>query len=126
TIFKESIFDPIRLEFSSSTIGALTTFIINGLLHVHICLVSFDAESSLFPTFMFFLLHGIACSIETKMRIQLPKPVGWIITHIFLLITSPLVVNPFIDKRPSFVMLNPPLFINVGWIPKLPLPNFCP
>ncbi|CAF4324654.1 unnamed protein product, partial [Rotaria sordida] len=48
TIFKESIFDPIRLEFSSSTIGALTTFIINGLLHVHICFVSLDAESSLF------------------------------------------------------------------------------
>ncbi|CAF0977235.1 unnamed protein product [Rotaria sordida] len=124
TIFKESIFEPIRLEFSSSTIGALTTFIINGLLHVHIVLGSFDDKSSLFPTFMFFLLHGIACSIETKMKIQLPKYVGWIITFIFLLITSPLVVKPFLDKR--FIMLNPPLFFDVEWIPKLPPPNFCP
>ncbi|CAF1127755.1 unnamed protein product [Rotaria sordida] len=176
TIFKESIFEPIRLEFSSSTIGALTTFIINGLLHAHICLVIFGGKS-LFPTFIFFLLHGIAYSIETKMKIQLPKLVGCIITHLFLLITSPLVVKPFIqswatqlkmvvnsiqfierklqlnsiqftdtinffstrlnsihaswknsafiDEGSPFIMLNPPLFINAGWIPKLPVPNFC-
>ncbi|CAF2745329.1 unnamed protein product [Rotaria sp. Silwood2] len=125
TILKESIFEPIRLEFSSSTIGALTTFITNGLLHAHICLVTFGGKS-LFPTFIFFFLHGIACSIETKMKIQLPKYVEWIITHIFLLITAPLAVKPFIDKGSPFMMLNPPPFINVGWIPKLSLPNFCP
>ncbi|CAF4727343.1 unnamed protein product [Rotaria sp. Silwood1] len=125
TVLKESIFEPIRLEFSSSTIGALITFIINGLVHAHICLVTFGGKL-LFPTFIFFFLHGIACSIETKMKIQLPKYVGLIITFIFLLITSPLVVKRFIDKGSPFIMLNPPPFINVGWIPKLPLPNFCP
>ncbi|CAF1559880.1 unnamed protein product, partial [Rotaria sordida] len=126
TALKESVFEPIRLEFSSPTIGALTSFIISGLFHVHTWLVAFDDKSSLLPTFMFFFLHGIACSIETNMKIQLPEHVGWIITHTFLLITSPLVVRPFIEKGSPFLILNPTPFINVGWIPKLPLPNFCP
>ncbi|CAF4527003.1 unnamed protein product [Rotaria sp. Silwood1] len=46
TVLKESIFEPIRLEFSSSTIGALITFIINGLVHAHICLVTFGAKQT--------------------------------------------------------------------------------
>ncbi|CAF3735906.1 unnamed protein product [Rotaria sp. Silwood1] len=123
---KESIFEPIRLAFSSPTIGIMITFIISGLFHVHVWLVAFDDKSSLFPTFMFFFLHGIACSIETNMKFQLPEHVGWIITHTFLLITSPLVARPFVEKGSLFLILNPAPFINVGWIPKLPLPNFCP
>ncbi|CAF0814924.1 unnamed protein product [Rotaria sordida] len=125
-ILKESIFEPIRLKFSSSTIAIMITFIISGLFHVHIWLVAFDDKSSLFPTFMFFFLHGIACSIETNMKFQLPVYVGWTITHAFLLITSPLVARPFIEKGSLFLIRNPTPFINVRWIPKLPLPNFCP
>ncbi|CAF4941240.1 unnamed protein product [Rotaria sp. Silwood1] len=126
TILKESIFEPIRLEFSSSTIAALITFIISGLLHVHACFVAFDDKSILFPTFMFFFLHAIACSIETHMKIKRPEHAGWILTHAFLLITSPLMIRPFIEKGCPFIMINPPPLINIEWIPKLSLPKFCP
>ncbi|CAF3185706.1 unnamed protein product [Rotaria sp. Silwood2] len=126
TILKESVFEPMQLELSSSTIAALITFIISGLIHVHICFVGFNDTSSLFPTFMFFFLHGIACSLETNMKIKLPEHAGWLITHAFLLITSPLMLRPLIKKGCPFLMLNPPPLINIEWIPKLSVPNFCP
>lgn len=126
TVLKESIFVPIRSEFSSPTIPALTTFVISGLLHVHIAFSTFDDLSSLFPTFMFFFLHGIACYLEANMNIQLPEHVGWLGTHAFLLITSPLMIRPFIKEGSPFLMLNPPPLISNEWIPKLSVPNFCP
>jgi hypothetical protein len=126
TVLKESVFQPIRLESSSSTIGGLTTFIISGLLHVHIVFVVFNDLSSLFLTFIFFLLHGIACCFEANMKIQLPEHVGWLITHGFLLFTAPLVLKPFIKEGSTFLLIHPPPLLNVEWIPKLPVPNFCP
>lgn len=125
TVLKESLFEPIRLECSSSTIGALSTFIISGILHVHVWYTAFNGEASMFSAFMFFLLHGIACSIEANLKMKIPKPIGWIITQTFLLITSPLLIKPFIQKGSSFVLLNPPPLINAEWIPKLPVPRFC-
>jgi hypothetical protein len=44
----------MRFEFSSSTVAGLITFIISGLLHVHIAFATFDDTSSLLATFMFF------------------------------------------------------------------------
>ncbi|CAF3989537.1 unnamed protein product, partial [Rotaria sp. Silwood1] len=124
TIFKESIFEPIRSEFSSSTIGGLTTFIVSGLFHVHAAYVTFGDISTLFPSFMFFFLHGIGCFLEAKVKIQFSQHVGWLLTHAFLLITAQLQVAPFIEN--SVIKQNPSPFYNVGWIPKLPIPNFCP
>ncbi|CAF0941630.1 unnamed protein product [Rotaria sordida] len=126
TVLKESIFEPIHSKFSSSTIEGLTTFIISGLLHVHVAFVAFDDVSTLFPTFIFFFLHGIGCCFETKMKIQLPKYIGWILTHAFLLLTAPLVLEPSIKRGPPLLIPNPPPLVNIEWIPKLPIPNFCP
>lgn len=126
TVFKESIFEPIRSEFSSSTIGGLTTFIFSGLLHVHIAHVVFDDKSILFSTFMFFALHGIICSLEANIKFQFPEYISWLLTHIFLLLTSPIIIGPFIKKESTFLIQHPPPLINVEWIPKLPVPNFCP
>jgi hypothetical protein len=126
TILKESVFQPIRLEFSSSTVGGLTTFIVSGLIHVHVAFVTFNDTSSLFPTFMFFLLHGIACSLEANMKLELSEHVGWLLTHIFLLITAPLMLGSFIKEGSQFSMHNQPPLFNAEWIPKLPIPNFCP
>jgi hypothetical protein len=64
TVFKESIFEPIRLKFSSPTMSGLTTFVVSGLLHVHIGIAVFNDPLSVnYSTFLFFLLHGIACSL---------------------------------------------------------------
>ncbi|CAF3260842.1 unnamed protein product [Rotaria sp. Silwood2] len=126
TVLKESIFEPIRSKFSSSTIGGLTTFIISGLLHVHVAFVAFDDVSSLFPTFIFFFLHGIGCCFEANMKIQLPKYIGWILTHVFLLLTAPFVLEPSIKRGSPLLLQNPPPLVNIEWIPKLPIPNFCP
>ncbi|CAF4167135.1 unnamed protein product [Rotaria sp. Silwood2] len=125
-VLKESVFEPVRVEFSSSIVGALATFIMSGLLHVHVCLVAFDDRSSSFPTFIFFFLHGIACCLETTVKIKFPDHIRWIITQTFLLITSPLMLRPFIEKGSPFLMLNPPPLINTEWIPKLSVPDFCP
>ena len=126
TVLKESVFQPMRLEFSSSAIAGFITFIISGLLHVHGALVAFDDTlSPSFQAFLFFVLHGIACYLETDMKIQLPEYVRWLITHIFLLITAPLMFGPFMKSSTSLINTPPP-FLNVEWIPKLPIPNFCP
>ncbi|CAF3435055.1 unnamed protein product [Rotaria sp. Silwood1] len=77
TIFKESIFEPIRSEFSSSTIGGLTTFIVSGLFHVHAAYVTFGDISTLFPSFMFFFLHALKSlakkAKELKATVHLPR-----------------------------------------------------
>ncbi|CAF3458548.1 unnamed protein product [Rotaria socialis] len=125
-VLREAIFEPIRSELSSSNIAGFMTFIVSGLLHVHVCIAVFQNTSSAFPTFMFFIIHGIGCCLEKIMKIKFPKFIRWIITHIFILITSPLMFQPFIEKGSPFLMLNPPLFIDVEWTPKLPVPNFCP
>jgi len=126
TVLKESVFQPIRMEYSSRTIGGLTTFIISGLIHAHIAYIVFDDISSVFLAFIFFVLHGIACCFEAKMKIELPEHVAWLITHAFLIYTAPLMITPFIKEGSTFFMLNPPLLFDVEWIPKLPVPNFCP
>jgi hypothetical protein len=125
TVLKESIFEPIRSEFSSQLIGALTTFIVSGLFHVHIAFVAFDDISHLFPTFMFFLIHGIACCLEANITIQFSEYIGWLITHTFLLLTAPMVLEPFINKGFPFFVVHPPPLFHIEWLPKLPVPNFC-
>jgi len=74
---------------------------------------------------MFFFLHGLVCSFEAKIKIQLPEYISWLGTHIFLLLTAPLMLEPFMKKGSPFLMLNPPPLFSVEWISKLSLPNFC-
>ncbi|CAF1462679.1 unnamed protein product [Adineta steineri] len=126
TILKQSIFEPLRSQFLSPTISALITFIISGLMHVHVAFVIFDDLSTLFPTFCFFFLHGIACCVEANTNMQFDDHVRWVLTHTFLLITAPLMIGPFIKEGSVFLKLNPPPLFDNEWIPKLPLPNFCP
>ncbi|CAF1139175.1 unnamed protein product [Rotaria sordida] len=112
TVLKESIFEPIRSELSSSTIAGLTTFLISSLLHVHIVVVSFHDLSYVFYTFIFFVLHGIVCGLEANMKIQFPEHVGWLLTHTFLLLTASFILGPLILKGSPFFMLHPPPFYN--------------
>jgi hypothetical protein len=96
--------------------AGLMTFVVSGLLHVHLASVVIDDRLALFPTFMFFVLHDLACCAEAKIKSSLPA---------FLLVTAPLMVSPFIQEGSTFLMLNPPPLIDTSWIPKLPVPLFC-
>jgi hypothetical protein len=62
-ILRESIFQPIVQHISSKTAASLISFLISGLLHVHLALVTFKDFRSAISNIIFFLLHGIACSI---------------------------------------------------------------
>lgn len=125
TILKESIFQPICAHFSAPTVAGLMTFIISGLLHAHLALVLFDDYSALFPAFMFFLVHGLVCCFEANVNRPLPGYIGWLTTHVFLIITAPLMLAPFIREGSEFLALNPPPLINIEWIPKMPTPDLC-
>jgi len=124
-VLKESIFEPIRFKFSSQTVGALTTFLISALFHVHIAFVAFDDLSHLFPTFFFFFIHGLACCVEANLKIQLSEYIGWFLTHMFLLLTAPFLLEPFIKKGSPYLVVHPPPLFHIEWFPQLPLPNFC-
>jgi hypothetical protein len=63
TILRESIFQPIVQHISSKTVASLIAFLISGLLHVHLALVTFKVFRPAISNIIFFLLHGIACSI---------------------------------------------------------------
>ncbi|CAF1261783.1 unnamed protein product [Rotaria sp. Silwood1] len=125
SVFRESVFQPIRLYLSSSNIAALIVFILSGLLHVHLVLIAFNDTRYIVPTFVFFLLHGIACCVEVHLPIHVPSYLGWLMTHIFLLVTAPLAMGPYITKQEFFIRHVPPFFGN-KWIPKLPIPKYCP
>lgn len=124
-VLRESVFEPVRALVASSTIAALTTFAVSGLLHVHNVVVAFHDPRAIVPTFAFFFLHGLACSAERYLKIRLPAPLGWLVTFLFLIVTTPLVFGPFSRRGGAFFAANPPPLANVHWMPKLPLPNFC-
>ncbi|UJR14162.1 hypothetical protein I4U23_001157 [Adineta vaga] len=125
-LLKESIFDPIRrLPCSSTTIAALASFIVSGLLHAHVATAAFGASSPL-PAFIFFVLQGIACCTEIMCPFTLPKAFGILLTHAFLLVTSPLYIGLFTRAGPLFHETNKPLLYDTTWFPKLPVPHFCP
>ena len=126
TLLKESIFDPIRrLPYSSSMIAALASFIMSGILHAHVAVGAFGASSPL-PSFIFFILQGIACCAEVICPFTLPKPLGILFTHAFLLVTAPLYVGLFTEANAEYYEFNKPPLFDVAWFPKLPVPNFCP
>ncbi|CAF1045180.1 unnamed protein product [Adineta steineri] len=127
TILKESIFQPLNLYIPSRSIVGLITFIISGLLHVHIALVAFEDVSSVLPTFACFLLNAIACGIEAHLPINLPPLLGWLITHSVLFVTAPMCLGPFARDKAVFFGVNELLsYGDDQWISKLPMPKNCP
>jgi hypothetical protein len=125
TLLKESIFDPIRrLPYSSAKIGALASFIVSGFLHAHVATAAFG-ESPFLP-FMFFILHGIACCVEVMCPFTPPKYIGILLTQAFLLVTGPFYMGLFTRVGSEFYETNKPPLLDSAWVPKLPVPNFCP
>jgi hypothetical protein len=126
SLLKESIFELVRRLFSfSPTAAALTSFTLSGLLHAHVAVAAFGASSAL-PALTFFLLQGAACCVEAFYSINLPKPIGIAVTHMFLLVTAPLYIGLFTSAGPNYFALNPPELFNAKWLPQLPVPKFCP
>jgi hypothetical protein len=88
-------------------LATMAAFLLSALMHEWI-LWSIDHESSTFEQFIFFLLHGVLLIIE-KWTIRIfynvtgknllkvtPKIVLMAYTHIVLLLTCPLMLNPYI------------------------------
>jgi hypothetical protein len=126
TLLKESVFDPVRcLPYSSTMIAASASFFVSGIIHTHIAVTAFRAPSPL-PALLYFVLHGIACSVEVKCPFTLSKPLGIVLTHAFLLVTGPLYVGLFTRAPSEYYDFNKPPLFDATWFPKLPVPNFCP
>lgn len=123
-IYKESIFIPMKDEYSSRTIGGLTTFIVSGFLHAHIAYIVFDDFSLSYSAWKYFLYHGIVCLLEAKMKNEYCEHVSWLLTMSFLIVTAPLILRPFLDEKSLFFKVNPPPLLE--WIPQLPIPETCP
>lgn len=126
TILKESIFQPSYPYVPSRLIVPLITFIVSGLLQVHIVLIVSDNPASALSAFAFFLLQGLACCLETCLTIRLLPVSGWFITHVFLLLTAPLAIGPFTRQGPVFLMVIEPALYDNPWVPKNPTPLSCP
>lgn len=126
TLLKQSIFEPVRrLPHCSANTAAVASFVASGLLHGHVAVAAMGASSPL-PSFMFFVLHGLACCVETICPFAVPKPIGIILTHAFLLATAPLYAGLFTRAGPVYYETSEPPLLEATWFPKLPLPNFCP
>jgi hypothetical protein len=126
TILRESVFQPVVQYISSKTAASLITFLVSGLLHVHLALVAFKDVQPAISNIAFFLLHGIACAIEANIGFQLPTPLAWLLTQSFLLATASLQIGPFTRIGPEFYAINPSILYDQKWVPKLPVPNYCP
>lgn len=126
TLLKESIFIPTRRTLCvSTTVAALLSFIVSGILHGHVAVSAFGASTPL-PAFFFFFLHGLACCVEVSFPFSVPRPLKIALTQVFIVATAPLYLGLFTRVTPQFMSLNKPMLFEVDWIPKLPIPSFCP
>ncbi len=126
TILRESVFQPILQHISSATIASLTAFLVSGLLHIHLALVAFNDSRAAMSNMIFFILHGMACTIEVHTPFRLTIPLSWLFTQLFLLTTASLQIGPFTRVGPEYYAVNAPPLFEQKWIPKLHVPNFCP
>ena len=126
TVFRESIFQPLLQDLSSKTIASFVVFTVSGLLHVHLAAVTFIDSRATMSTMTFFILHGIACTMEARTLLKLPGPLPWLLTQLFLLTTASLQIGPFTRLGPSFYAVNAPPFFDWKGIPRLPVPRSCP
>ena len=126
TLLKESIFYPVHRSLKlTTTLAALSSFIVSGLLHAHVAIAAFGASSAI-PAFLFFFLHGLGCSVEALWPFSVPKPLKILLTQIFIIITGPLYLGLFTRVGPKFVELNKPMLFDTIIIPSFLVPSFCP
>ncbi|CAF3021413.1 unnamed protein product [Rotaria socialis] len=125
-ILHQSIFQPLNSYMSSRSAVALITFIISGLLHIHIAIVVLNDVSSALSTFACFFLNGIACCIEGFLPNKLPPILGWLITHCVLLITAPMCIGSFARDQSVFFAIDALSSCVDQWILALPSPKMCP
>lgn len=74
--------------------------------------MAFNNNRYILSTFAFFLLYGIACALEVHLPIRLPSYLGWLVTHLFLLVTAPLAIEPYI-KNPEFFIRHVALLFKI-------------
>jgi hypothetical protein len=122
TLLKDSVFSPLLSSGVSPATSAFAAFFVSGLLHTHIVHVVFGRGT--LPTLSFFLLHGAACAVDAKLRIDKQnKFIGWSFNTCFLFLTLPLYLGLFVHASPSYLLLNPPL-VSLPPHLRLPIPSF--
>jgi hypothetical protein len=126
TIFHQSIFEPILPYVSSKALASLLVFTLSGLLHVHLGWVTFKDGRSVVSSMLFFLVHGVMCCLESRWSLRLPSAFGYLYTQGFLLLTVALQIGPFTRMGSQYDTGVFPPFFDHNWIPKLPVPSFCP
>jgi len=124
TLLHQSVFTPLKEQPGLSSAGAaMAAFLVSGLLHMHVAVVTFSASP--FPALMFFVLNGVGCYLEARLKLdkRLPAPVGMLLTHAVLLGLSPLYPALFVYAGPQFYHDNPS---GTQPLVRLPVPPLCP
>eukprot|EP00012_Vannella_robusta_P004414 CAMPEP_0206192072 /NCGR_PEP_ID=MMETSP0166-20121206/5735_1 /ASSEMBLY_ACC=CAM_ASM_000260 /TAXON_ID=95228 /ORGANISM="Vannella robusta, Strain DIVA3 518/3/11/1/6" /LENGTH=293 /DNA_ID=CAMNT_0053608487 /DNA_START=1023 /DNA_END=1904 /DNA_ORIENTATION=+ len=111
-MLKNSVFLPMkRLLNVSNTIAGLSSFAMSGILHMYVIIATFGVGYEV-RTLSFFLIHGIACSVDAYFHSKrprgsslLPLPLSIFITLAFVAITTPLYTRPLI--YPSMIGDSP-------------------
>lgn len=90
------------ISFLRSTLSALAIFAISGLLHEYTFWSIVGKLSGL--NLLFFAVHGIATAGQVAIQMafpvlkRIPRPVGIVMNLLFLLLTIPLFVGPYISS----------------------------
>lgn len=116
-LLKTSVFLPMkRLLHCSNSAAALSSFVMSGILHVYVVYITFGPGYELY-TLLFFLIHGIICCFEAKIKkasgMWIPIPFSIFYTLLIVSITTPIYTRPLMfptmlnspwESLPSFIV----------------------
>jgi len=124
SLLRESVFTPLRTQAKlSASQAALGSFIVSGLLHLHVAKVGFNGDH-LISSFSFFLIQGMACTFQDTLGWnQLPRPISILATNALILLSYPLYPGLFLYQFPSWFRNNPAQHVPPF---HLPIPDYCP
>jgi len=107
----DTVFKPTRQYFNASTAtAAMAAFLASALLHVIVTYYTFG--TGLFPTFGFFMLHGVAVTLEHYILKRwpalerTPRVLRTVVTLSFVAVTLPMYLSLLVDS--NWIKLNPP------------------
>lgn len=123
TLLRDSVFSPLRNRAGlSASVATFAAYMVSGAFHAHLGYVAFGTGVP--QTLLFFAIHALLSSLETKLAIHknVSSPVAIGLTLLLLLLSAPLYFAPFLPVCAQFLAQNPvaePPF-------RLPVPNICP
>lgn len=113
-----NIFKPLIHYGYSPAFAAFAAFFMSGILHVFIVWKHLNNLQGMFTTFLFFVLHGIICIMESyiypRNKLQKRDDLNWfviiiriMITNIIFALTLPLYIGLYVKEYPEIgVVIN--------------------